>query len=220
MTSTAGPASAAAPAARSRRRLAWVIIVGAGLLTVAPTVLLRFYRLPGASMLPTIGPRSHVIATRFLWLGSPRRGDIVVFDYPERPSERFIKRVVAVGGDTVLLRGDSFLVNGIPIARQDLGLASHQELDPDRGQPTSRQAHTFRETLDGKSWSIYLSPEAPPNRCDSGFLRHGCGAPYAVPAGEFFVLGDNRDNSHDSRFFGAVPLLNVRGRVLGVVGGQ
>jgi signal peptidase I len=135
--------------------------------------------------------------------GDPRRDDVVVFRSPT-DGTLFVKRVVGVPGDTVELRDNRLFVNGQP--------AGYEPLDPAvRGQLPSpeRQGHGFAaETVGGRTHPIMTTPGQP------GPENFG---PVTVPPGEFFMMGDNRDNSYDSRFFGFVGRERILGRATAVV---
>jgi signal peptidase I len=172
---------------------------------------------PSGSMNPTLleGDRllidKHVYGLRVpftrLHLTSgldPQRGDIVTFDSP-RDGTLLVKRLIAVPGDTIAMRGEQLIVNGEalhygPADARDLRtlLAATQRLHPS----------ALRESGIGPSHDILLLPGRVPA------MRLG---PVTVPAGMYFVLGDNRDNSADSRYIGFVPRRNFMGRATRVL---
>jgi signal peptidase I len=172
---------------------------------------------PTGSMNPTIIEGDRVLVDKHgyglrvpftlvhLTAGSdPTRGDIVVFDSP-RDGTSLVKRVVAVPGDVVALEGEALVVNGQRARYRD---ASD---DPVHGLLETTQAQDplpLREEGSGPDHDILLLPER---------LSHGRYGPLRVPAGMYFVLGDNRDNSADSRYFGFVPRRNIVGRATRVV---
>ena len=135
---------------------------------------------------------------------APQRGEIVVFDSP-KDGTSLVKRLIAVPGDTVAMRGEELIVNGMP-AHYSSGdprdiralLQSTQDLVP----------QSLRETGVGAAHDILLLPGR------RQFLTVG---PVTVPAGMYFMLGDNRDNSADSRYIGFVPRRNIMGRATRVV---
>lgn len=132
--------------------------------------------------------------------GTPARGDIVVCFAPDEGT-RLVKRVVAVAGDTVELRGDVLYLNGqrAEYAPLPADAAGVRYLDP-----TERAAAAFaRETLGGAGHAVMVLPRVPARR-DFG--------PVVVPAWQCLVLGDNRDNSRDSRYFGFMPCCDIVGR--------
>jgi signal peptidase I len=134
-------------------------------------------------------------------LGSdPERGDIAVFKKPTDDSTDYIKRIVGLPGDRIQVRGGVLYINGERVPRQLVG----HYLDPDRGATTIEE---YRETLpNGVSYRVL---DAGPNGALDNTLE------YVVPAGHYFAMGDNRDNSQDSRILndvGYIPAENLIGR--------
>lgn len=167
------------------------------------------FRIPSASMMPTLligdfilvnkfdyGIRLPVINTKVVDLGKPKRGDVVVFRYPEDPSIPFIKRVIGLPGDHIAYRDKTLYINGVEMNQKRLGTFY--------GEGSSFVEHGLsdrRETLDnGVRHEILLNPFSPALDMET-----------TVPQGEYFVLGDNRDNSKDSRYWGFVPDANLIG---------
>jgi signal peptidase I len=159
--------------------------------------------------------RLPVIHTKVLDTGSPQRGDVIVFRYPEDPSLDYIKRVVGLPGDRVEYRHKRLSINGelLPVERLDDFQYS------EKGMPSVR-AWRFWENLGEHRHSVLIEPEEPPvrlagvrqfpsrDRCeynDDGFV---C----VVPKGHYFMMGDNRDSSSDSRYWGFVPERNIVGK--------
>lgn len=158
------------------------------------------FTIPSGSMLPTLqvgdyivvnkfayGLRLPVLGTRVVDIGEPARGDVMVFRYPEHPSTSYIKRVVGLPGDQVAYRHGQLFVNNTPvpselIGRQVLALGGAEVL--------------FHEVLDGQRFVM---------RRIEGQEPFGPAWTVEVPAGHYFVMGDNRDNSVDSRRWGFVP---------------
>ncbi len=166
--------------------------------------LVEPFRIPSGSMMPTLligdfilvnkyeyGIRLPVLNSKLVENGRPGRGDIIVFRYPEDPSVPFIKRVVGVPGDHVVYRDKTLYLNGEPVPQ----LAS--ETGADHAGPALPQT----EELGGVRHQILVDP-----------YRRGPEADTLVPEGHYFVLGDNRDNSRDSRYWGFVPDKNLIGR--------
>ncbi len=182
------------------------------------------FRIPSGSMLPTLengdlilvnkyeyGLRLPVIDRKILDLGSPRRGDVVVFRYPVDPSVDYIKRVVGVPGDVIEYRGKVLSINGTPVQRSRDG----DYYEPDRAVYVGQ----YREQLGDVSHRILLNTQAPqdlmpitrfPDFQACTYLSDGVRC--TVPAGHYFMMGDNRDNSLDSRYWGFVPDRNIVGR--------
>jgi signal peptidase I len=134
---------------------------------------------------------------------NPKRGEIVVFFSPA-DGERLVKRVIGVPGDVIELRTDRLLVNGQPVRYEPLAPKYLNEI------PTAEQPqHQFAtEKLDAHSHPLMATPAL---RAPRTF------GPITVPAGQYFMMGDNRDNSFDSRFYGCVDRSRIVGRASAVV---
>ena len=171
---------------------------------------------PSGSMKPTIleGDRVYVnklaydLKVPFTTLhlvewGNPKRGDIVVF-YSPYDGKRLVKRVIGLPGDTIELRDDTLILNGTMVEQQSFNGASLPDLSP-----TDRATHLFAtENLPGRSHPIATWPAVP--------ARRNFG-PLTVPTGEFFMMGDNRDDSFDSRYYGPVERKRILGRASAAV---
>lgn len=186
-----------------------------------PVILLVFivrsfvvepFRIPSGSMIPTLhvgdfilvdkfsyGLRCPVGDCRLIGDGVPHRGDVVVFTYPGNPNlahdpnlgEDFIKRIVGVPGDHISYVDKHLIINGKPLKYQPDGTYLLHGIDYRREI----------ETIGGVRHSIIVNPNQPPQDFQ-----------YTVPPGRYFVMGDNRDNSYDSRYWGTVPDGDLRGR--------
>ena len=153
---------------------------------------------PGAGK-GTQAPRlAEALGARILATGEPKRGDVFVFRYPKNPKEDYIKRVVGLPGDTIEYRNKTLFVNGQQIAETDLG-AYPGPAEPDRQMDG---AQLKQEDLAGVQHKILEMP--------SVWVGHE--GSWTVPQGQYFAMGDNRDNSADSRFWGFVPEENLVGR--------
>ena len=182
------------------------------------------FKIPSGSMIPTLlvgdlilvnkftyGVRLPVINTKVTEGTAPQRGDVMVFRYPPRPSLDYIKRVVGVPGDEVAYLNKRLTVNGQPVATQPLA----DFFDKD----AMRYSKQFEETLGPKRHRVLNDEDRPafiPGTEDFPF-KDQCrytveGVTCKVPAGHYFMMGDNRDNSLDSRFWGFVPDRNIVGR--------
>ena len=134
---------------------------------------------------------------------NPHRGDIVVF-YSPKDGERLVKRTVGLPGDTVELRHDQLIINGKTVEYKSLA----DDLLPDVTASDRANSVYAAEELPGRSHLVAGIPAAPAMR-DFGPVR--------VPADSYFMMGDNRDNSFDSRYFGAVKRSRILGRATAVV---
>lgn len=186
--------------------------------------LVEPFKIPSGSMIPTLaigdfilvnkftyGVRLPVINHKLVELNVPERGDVVVFRYPPNPSLDYIKRVVGLPGDKIIYRNKRVFVNGVELPQTKLD----DYLDTDRMFYTPR----FREKLDKVEHEILVEPEAPSYISQTADFpyRENCnynaeGVKCVVPPGHYFVMGDNRDNSQDSRFWGFVPDQNLVGK--------
>jgi len=145
---------------------------------------------PTPSMYPTIESGDHFMVSRIV--GTLRRGDLIAFDYPLDPSKQYVKRIVGVGGDSIELRRGQLILNGKPVER----VSSDEPCRMDDTKCT-----IWREILDGKTYRVALLNDGiPVDRTSREF------GPVTIPEGQVFVLGDNRDNSADSRYWGNVPV--------------
>lgn len=179
--------------------------------------VLEPFRIPSGSMMPTLligdfilvnkfayGLRLPVLETKVLSLGEPKRGDVVVFRYPLDTRLDYIKRVIGLPGDRLSYQNKQVFINGEPLA-----------LTPDgHYQGTGASEHftgyfQAREQISGFGHQIMAHPMAPDLVPGCDVLRQG---PITVPEGHYFVMGDNRDNSNDSRCWGLVPESHLRGR--------
>ncbi|MGE0348815.1 signal peptidase I [Hydrogenophaga sp.] len=182
------------------------------------------FKIPSGSMIPTLRVGDLILVNKFhygvrlpvfntkLWDNhEPQRGDVMVFRYPPQPSLDYIKRVIGVPGDEVAYLNKQLTVNGVPVPR-----TAQPEFFDDE---TMRYARQFRETLGARSYNTLNDDDRAAfiNRTtDFPFLdqcRYSVeGVTCKVPAGHYFMMGDNRDNSLDSRYWGFVPEANIVGK--------
>lgn len=167
------------------------------------------FRIPSASMMPTLligdfilvnkydyGIRLPVLNTLVVPNNTPQRGDIIVFRYPENPAIPYIKRVVGLSGDHIAYYDKTLFINGEPVNQVDLGKYAAV------GSGKIMEGASLRlETLDTVSHEILVD-----------IARYSREVEGIVPENQYFVLGDNRDNSKDSRYWGFVPDENLIGR--------
>jgi signal peptidase I len=184
------------------------------------------YYVPTSSMEPTIKVGDRLLAWKlaynfkipftdtaiFSW-GTPARGDIIVFKFPQNPSIDYVKRVVALAGDTVQVRNDILYINGKAEERVD---HNSDRTIIDDIVDTQDDKLLYRENLEGlEHWVMQKKPEY--RQALRAWWPDVDGKPYIVPDDSVFCMGDNRDNSSDSRVWGNVPMSSVRGRALFVV---
>lgn len=208
----------------------WWLDWTAGLFPVIITVfLLRSFlfepfKIPSGSMIPTLlvgdlilvnkftyGLRLPVLNTKITEGTPPQRGDVMVFRYPPKPSQDYIKRVVGIPGDTVAYKNKRLTINGEVLDTHALP----EFFDED----AMRYFKQFEESLGGKKHRLLNNDEVPAFISGASAFegQEGCsytveGVTCKVPAGHYFMMGDNRDNSLDSRYWGFVPEKNIVGK--------
>lgn len=192
--------------------------------------LVEPFKIPSGSMIPTLqigdfilvnkyeyGIRLPVINQKVLSLGEPQRGDVMVFRFPQDERLDYIKRVVGVPGDTIEYRADKrLIINGRPVA-----WAPTSEYAYEAGGLNWVRGQQYREALDAGTHTSLVVPSMPPvieHQVQGDFaFRDNCryenaGFRCTVPVGHYFMMGDNRDASNDSRYWGFVPDRNIVGR--------
>jgi signal peptidase I len=175
------------------------------------------FRIPSGSMMPTLlvgdfilvnkfayGLRAPITKTKFVEVSDPERGDVVVFRYPSNPRLDYIKRLVGLPGDRIAYKDKTLYVNGKAMPQTTIGA-----YEPVGSGERSRGSWEVKENLDGVEHSVLIDPRRPdfPPGCNK--LARG---EITVPQGHFFMMGDNRDNSNDSRCWGFVPEENLVGK--------
>jgi signal peptidase I len=172
-----------------------LIVAGRAGNLVVKELVVEAFQIPSGAMVPAllVGDRIMVRKSR----GGIARGDVIVFKYPADQRTDYVKRVVAVGGDTISVRGGVPSINGIPLDHDEIAQPCSDDAEPADPHPCA----LVRETNAGRSYTIMFTPGAHAPDFSS----------IVVPEGEVFVMGDNRDNSFDSRRWGTVKVDLVKG---------
>lgn len=185
------------------------------------------FKIPSSSMEPTLligdlilvnkftyGVRLPIINKKIIEIGQPKRGDVMVFRYPEDPSMDYIKRVVGVPGDKITYKNKRLTVNGQKVSYQPL-----PDFLDESAETSLVYRKQFSENFAGVQHKILNFEDRPADvRYPDDFpQRELCtydiqGFSCSVPAGHYFMMGDNRDNSRDSRYWGFVPDENIVGK--------
>jgi signal peptidase I len=191
---------------------------------VLRSFLFEPFKIPSGSMIPTLrvgdlilvnkfhyGVRLPVINLKVLDNHEPQRGDVMVFRYPPHPSLDYIKRVVGVPGDEVAYLNKRLSINGQPVPTAP----APEFYDGD----SMRYARQFQENLSGRRYHTLNDDDRPAFIPGAGNFPYKDACQYSVegvrckvPAGHYFMMGDNRDNSLDSRYWGFVPEANIVGK--------
>jgi signal peptidase I len=154
---------------------------------------------PGDSMFPSFAAGAPIDVKKLD--GAPGRGRVILFRAPEAPDREYVKRVIGIPGDTLSINGTEVVLNGTPIRRCAVGAWRYTERDG-----SLRAGELWLETLGSTKWLVF----------HDAATTSGPSGPWTVPPGQVFVLGDNREHSHDSRFWyggkgGGVPFELVVG---------
>jgi len=173
------------------------------------------FKIPSGSMIPTLligdfivvnkfayGLRLPVLNRKIISIGEPDRGDVVVFRYPVDPGVNFIKRVVGLPGDTITYRDKLLFINGEPVTVVNGGRYASSDVKCDTPRA---DAVRLEETLGDHMHDILIHENS-----------LGRNQQWVVPAEHYFVMGDNRDRSNDSREWGFVPETHLMGRAVGI----
>lgn len=202
---------------------------------VLRSFLFEPFQIPSGSMMPTLlvgdfilvekyayGIHDPVVHAKLLDTGKPQRGDIAVFKYPENPEIDFIKRVVGLPGDTIIYKNKRLCIKekGTDTCK-DIPLSNAKETDFVQEIPTDAKGNFFpvhlvkyQETLGKVSHSLLQNPLLIDN--PAHYRPRPGSTEWVVPDGQYFMMGDNRDNSKDSRYWGFVPDANLVGKAVAI----
>jgi signal peptidase I len=212
------------------RQPTWIEYSGSFFPVIALVFVLRSFlyepfKIPSSSMVPTLligdlilvnkftyGIRLPVLNKKIIDVGDPQRGDVMVFKYPKDMSQDYIKRVIGVPGDKIVYENKRLTINGSAVEYtamddylEDESITYHKQFMEKLPNTTHRILNMdSRRTYDPSTVENFPGHEA----CDYGYEKFSC----TVPAGNYFMMGDNRDNSADSRYWGFVPNKNIVGK--------
>ncbi|KXW56829.1 signal peptidase I [Ferrovum sp. PN-J185] len=197
---------------------------------VVRSYLYEPFKIPSGSMIPTLHIGDFILVNKFIYglrlpftnhtfipIQEPQRGDVMVFHYPEDPSVNYIKRVIGKPGDVVTYQDKRLTINGEPIPTKTDGVYNSMEEDI-----TMVQFDQFREKI-GNHIHEFITVPTQPAIFNTQVLnfdgKQNCtynldGFTCKVPAGHYFMMGDNRDRSSDSRYWGFVPEDNIVGKAV------
>ena len=214
------------------RQPTWVEYSGSFFPVIALVFVLRSFlfepfKIPSSSMVPTLlvgdlilvnkfdyGIRLPVINKKIIEVGNPQRGDVMVFKYPKDPSQDYIKRVIGVPGDKIPYENKRLTVNGQPVEYVPMD----DYLDDERPvyhkqflEKLTNAPHRILNMDGARTYNLSAVEEFPHHEnCTYSYDEFTC----IVPEGNYFMMGDNRDNSADSRYWGFVPDKNIVGKAV------
>ena len=214
------------------RQPTWVEYSGSFFPVIALVFVLRSFlfepfKIPSSSMVPTLlvgdlilvnkfdyGIRLPVINKKIIQIGNPQRGDVMVFKYPKDPSQDYIKRVIGVPGDKIHYENKRLTVNGQPVEYVPMD----DYLDDERPvyhkqflEKLTNAPHRILNMDGARTINLSAVEEFPRHEnCTYSYDGFTC----IVPEGNYFMMGDNRDNSADSRYWGFVPDQNIVGKAV------
>ena len=191
---------------KTSSRISAFIIVLAIIIPVAGiSYYLYLFRVVSAgtdAMANSILQNDKVLCTKKV--DSIERGDVVVFKYPRDPRAEYLMRVIGLPGETIQLQRDSILINGVPLAE------AKTMVDPDHRGNVLKEISSQGQ---GEYRAFYAAGETISDQFDEG-AKYGVRQPFLIPRGEYFLLGDNRDNSFDSRYWGSLQANSITGKVI------
>jgi signal peptidase I len=214
------------------RQPTWIEYSGSFFPVIALVFVLRSFlwepfKIPSSSMVPTLlvgdlilvnkydyGIRLPIINKKIIEVGNPQRGDVMVFKYPKDPSQDYIKRVIGMPGDKITYENKRLTINGKPVDYQPMDDYLDDERPVYHKQYKEMLPNVLHRILvmDGRRTLDLGAVDNFPHRenCDYSYDKFTC----IVPPGNYFMMGDNRDNSADSRYWGFVPDKNIVGKAI------
>ena len=182
---------------------------------VLRSFVLEPFKIPSASMYPTLQVGDFIVVNKFAYgvklpvtqakiipVDLPERGDVVVFKFPKDPNVDYIKRVIGLPGDEITYIARTIFVNGKPLGQKLVG----NYVGTGSAENMTGVTEIEETTSSGRKYKVLLDRDK--------FNRDM--KPIVVPEGHYFVMGDNRDYSNDSRFWGTVPEKNLKGKAFGI----
>jgi len=161
---------------------------------IKENIFIKAYKIPAGSMKPTLMIGDHLLCDlTYYQTNNPARGDIIIFKYPQDENKDFVKRIIGIPGDTIQIKNDDLYVNNKKLAHKYIEKYKDNRIEADR----------YQETLGNINYQIL-----------DVFQKHEYFGPIVVPEDEYFVMGDNRDNSRDSRYWGTVKRRKIHGKAI------
>jgi signal peptidase I len=182
-----------------------LFIVGGGALFAYRIFFLQMIRVPTGSMANTIVPGDQLVVNKVV--RKVERGDLITFKWPKDQTTQFVSRVIGLPGETIEVRDQKVLIEGRELNEERVIVKQDDSPDFDKLEELSTSGsgpyRVFVSSLAGRDASRYMPPP------DNSF---GISAPFRIPENQYFVMGDNRENSYDSRFWGTVPRELITGK--------